>query len=266
MGDLPSTALDAAEPTEGGSAALLAVQATRIRVGTAGWGIPREAAAAFPGEGSVLERYGRVFDAVEINTTFKRVHRHETFERWASSVDADFQFVVKFPKAITHEARLVGVERPMRAFLEAAGALGRKLGPLLIQLPPSLVFDAAVFADFCARLRACGDYAVACEPRHASWFEPQIDDWLAERRIARVAADPALHPSAGAPGGWRGLSYYRLHGSPRVYYSAYQAQTLAALKERVAADGAKAVWCIFDNTASGAAAGNALALRSAFRR
>ena len=81
-----------------------------------------------------------------------------------------------------------------------------------------------------------------------------------------MAADPAPHPSAGAPGGWRGLSYYRLHGSPRVYYSAYQAQTLAALKERVAADGAKAVWCIFDNTASGAAAGNALALRSAFRR
>lgn len=108
---------------------MLAVQATRIRVGTAGWGIPREAAAAFPGEGSVLERYGRVFDAVEINTTFKRVHRHETFERWACSVDADFQFAVKFPKAITHEARLVGVERPMRAFLEAPAPWAASSGP-----------------------------------------------------------------------------------------------------------------------------------------
>ncbi|MDQ2861072.1 MAG: DUF72 domain-containing protein [Pseudomonadota bacterium] len=259
-------AFDAAEPLEGGSASLLAAQATRIRVGTAGWGIPRETATAFPGEGSVLERYGRVFDAVEINTTFRRVHRHETFERWASSVGVDFRFAVKFPKAITHEARLVGVEEPMRAFLEAVGVLGRKLGPLLVQLPPSLAFDARVFGIFCARLRACGDYVLACEPRHASWFEPRVDRWLAERRIARVAADPALHPGAGAPGGWRGLSYYRLHGSPRVYYSAYQARALADLEERMARDDAKANWCIFDNTALGAAAGNALALRAAIRR
>jgi len=265
MGNLRSTAIDAAEPAKGGDASLLAVRTARIRVGTAGWGIPRDVAASFPGEDSVLERYARVFDAVEINSTFTRTHRQETFERWAGSVGADFRFSVKFPKAITHEARLVGVERPVEAFLEAVGAMGSKLGPLLVQLPPSLVFDAHVFSIFCAHLRACGDYAVACEPRHASWFEPRIDDWLADRRIARVAADPALHPGAGAPGGWRGLSYYRLHGSPRVYYSPYQAAALAALKERLGRDEAVAVWCVFDNTASGAAAGNALTLEAALR-
>ncbi|MGI8840910.1 MAG: DUF72 domain-containing protein [Caulobacteraceae bacterium] len=232
------------------------------RVGTAGWGIPRAAAAAFAGGGSLLERYGRVFGAVEINSTFRRVHRKETFERWAGAVGADFRFSVKFPKAITHEARLRGVEEPLEAFLAATAGLGARLGPLLVQLPPSLAFDPAVFDSFLGRLRALGDPAIVCEPRHASWFEPWVDGWLADRRIARVAADPAPHPAAGAPGGWRGLSYHRLHGSPKIYYSPYPAGALAALRERLARDEAADAWCVFDNTASGAAAGDALALQA----
>ena len=236
------------------------------RIGTAGWGIPSAVAAAFPGGESLLERYGRVFDAVEVNSTFRRVHRRETFERWAGSVGADFRFSVKVPKAITHEARLHGVERPLETLLAATAGLGANLGPLLVQLPPSLVFDAAVFDIFRGRLRDLGDPALACEPRHASWFEPWVDDWLADRRIARVAADPALHPRAVAPGGWRGLSYYRLHGSPKVYYTPYNADALAALKERLARDEAGSVWCMFDNTASGAATSNALALKAALQQ
>ncbi len=235
------------------------------RIGTAGWGIPRAVATAFPDDGSLLERYGRVFDAVEINSTFRRVHRKETFERWAGAVGADFRFSVKVPKAITHEARLRGAEELLEAFMAAAAGLGANLGPLLVQLPPSLAFDAAVFDIFLRRLRALGDPALVCEPRHASWFEPWVDDWLADREVARVAADPALHPGAEAPGGWRGLSYYRLHGSPKVYYSSYDADALAALEGRLARDEAVAIWCVFDNTASGAAASNALALRATHR-
>lgn len=265
MGNLRSTAIDAAEPPKGGSAPSSGTHTARIRVGTAGWGIPRHVAGAFPSEGSLLERYGRVFDAVEINSTFKRLHRQDTFERWAGSVDADFRFSVKFPNAITHEARLIGVERPVEIFLEAVSALAPKLGPLLLQLPPSLAFDAHAFGGFCAHLRACGDYSIACEPRHASWFEPWIDRWLDDRQIARVAADPDPHPGAGTPGGWRGLSYYRLHGSPRVYYSPYQTDALTALNTRLRRDEAIAVWCVFDNTASGAAATNALALKADLR-
>jgi uncharacterized protein YecE (DUF72 family) len=238
----------------------------KVRIGTAGWGIPRDVATEFPGEGAVLERYARVFDAVEINTTFKRIHRPQTFERWAGSVAAGFEFAVKLPRAITHGARLTGVDEPLKTFLATLGALGPKLGPLLIQLPPSLVFDAGVFGAALDCVRARGDYEVACEPRHASWFEPKVDGWLAERQVARVAADPALHPGAGSPGGWRGLSYYRLHGSPRVYYSDYKPGALAALAERLARDRAGALWCVFDNTASGAAAGNALSLRAALTK
>jgi uncharacterized protein YecE (DUF72 family) len=91
-----------------------------------------------------------------------------------------------------------------------------------------------------------------------------VDRLLDKLRIARVAADPARVPGAGEPGGWRGLSYYRLHGSPRIYYSPYGSEALTDVANRLvrdAAAGAEA-WCIFDNTAAFAATGDALTTRS----
>jgi uncharacterized protein YecE (DUF72 family) len=89
-----------------------------------------------------------------------------------------------------------------------------------------------------------------------------VNDWLAGRRIARVAADPAPVPDAGEPGGWNRLAYYRWHGSPRIYYSDYNDAALGTLGRRLdeLRKGNVPTWCIFDNTASGAALGNALAL------
>ncbi|HYQ84885.1 MAG TPA: DUF72 domain-containing protein, partial [Rubrobacter sp.] len=105
---------------------------------------------------------------------------------------------------------------------------------------------------------------IACEPRHPTWFTPEADGLLETLEIARVAADPACVPAAAEPGGWRGVSYYRLHGSPRIYYSAYSDDYLASLAERIRADigEGRTVWCIFDNTTLGAATGNALDLAS----
>ena len=101
---------------------------------------------------------------------------------------------------------------------------------------------------------------MACEPRHASWFETEPAAIMAAHRIARVAADPARVLEAAEPGGWAGLVYHRLHGSPRMYFSSYDDAWLDALavRLRLAAATAHAVWCIFDNTAHGAAALNAL--------
>ncbi len=79
--------------------------------------------------------------------------------------------------------------------------------------------------------------------------------------MARVAADPARVAAAAEPGGWRGLTYYRLHGSPRTYYSAYSEEFLAPLASRLQAESEHPAWCIFDNTTLGAATGNALDLR-----
>jgi uncharacterized protein YecE (DUF72 family) len=235
----------------------------RIRIGCAGWTLPAELQQAFPGDGSHLQRYARVFSASEINSSFHRPHRPSTYQRWADSVSPDFAFSVKLPKAITHVARLAHPEAALDAFVAEAGTLGERLQCLLVQLPPSLGFDAAVADAFFAALRERHAGPVALEPRHASWFTPQVDGWLAERRVARVLADPVRHALGQAPGGWSGLVYLRLHGAPRVYYSSYEPQILQALALRIveAAQSGADVWCIFDNTAGQAAAGNALALQ-----
>jgi uncharacterized protein YecE (DUF72 family) len=234
-----------------------------VRIGTAGWGIPRAVADAFPPDGSILERYARVFNAVEINSTFYRSHRPATFERWAAAVPSGFRFSVKVPRSVSHEARLLDCKAPINAFLAEIASLGPTLGPLLLQLPPSLPFEARPAGEVCARLMQGDRHALCCEPRHVSWFTPQAEEWFARRGIARVAADPARHPGAGEPGGWRGLAYWRLHGSPRMYFSPYAPATLASLAARMSEGPAPEIWCVFDNTASGAAGADALALMHA---
>jgi uncharacterized protein YecE (DUF72 family) len=232
----------------------------RIRVGTAGWAIPARVAPEFPGDGSVLARYANVLNAVEINSTFYRPHQPKTFERWAATVPATFNFAVKTPRAVTHTARLRDSTETVEAFLDQISHLGPTLGPLLLQLPPSFAFDPQTVGPFCRVLGQDGRFRIVCEPRHVSWFTPEVDRWLAKRRIARVAADPARSPGAGEPGGWRGLSYYRMHGSPQMYYSAYRPGAVTSLQDHLERDSAGETWCIFDNTASGAALPNALAL------
>jgi len=230
----------------------------KAMIGTAGWSIPAQHVGAFPSEGSHLERYGRRFRTVEINSSFYRPHGPGTYQRWAATVPADFRFAVKMPKEITHTRRLADVAEPLIRFLGEVAALGEKLSPILVQLPPSLA-SRADLAGFFHDLRARFEGAIAFEPRHRIWFTDEVDHLLVELRIARVAADPAVVPRATEPGGWSGLRYYRLHGSPRMYYSAYPPETLDALAQRLAGyDGA--AWCIFDNTAEGAATHDAMML------
>jgi uncharacterized protein YecE (DUF72 family) len=237
-----------------------------IRIGTAGWAIPRVVATAFPSEGSALERYAKRFRGVEINSTFYRSHRPGTYARWGAATPPDFAFAVKLPRALTHLAKLVDCQAGLAAFLEELRPLGKKLGPLLVQLPPSLAYDPANAPRFFGALRELApEHLVACEPRHASWFERESDDLLAGFRVARVAADPGRHPLALQPGGWLGLEYHRLHGSPRMYYSAYGRAYLAALADRLSEAAAGPAWCMFDNTATGAAAANALELDELLR-
>ena len=233
-----------------------------LRIGTAGWTLPRAVAGAFPGAGSHLERYASRFTAAEINSSFYRQHRHATWVRWAAAVPAGFRFSVKVPRAITHDQRLVAADVLLDVFLDEVRGLGSRLGPLLVQLPPSLAFDADIASEFFATLRDRHDGDVACEPRHESWFGAEADAVLRDFRVARAGADPARWPTAAAPGGWSGLVYLRLHGSPRMYYSPYTPPQLAAVAAQLATPLASGVpcWCMFDNTTLGAATGDALAL------
>lgn len=238
-------------------------QATE-HIGCAGWAIPKRSADALPPPGSHLHRYARRFNAVEINSSFYRPHRRTTYERWADSVPDDFRFSVKVPKDITHKARLAGSAERLSAFLDEIAGLGDKLGPLLLQLPPGLAFDRPVADMFFDDLRQRFSGVVVCEPRNATWFGRAAAALLRKFEIGRVGADPASVPAAAKPAAYAGVCYYRLHGSPRVYYSAYASEELTALAARIQKETARGhdVWCIFDNTAEGAAQANALSLQA----
>jgi uncharacterized protein YecE (DUF72 family) len=228
-----------------------------IRIGTAGWAISSRYASQFRGAGTHLRRYSLVFNCAEINSSFYRPHMRKTYERWAASTPRSFRFSVKLPKLITHEQRLREPEAVLDRFANEVTGLGEKLGVVLVQLPPSLAFDEPVAGRFFAALAQRIYIPAVCEPRHRSWFTPEADAWLAERRIVRAAADPIPAPGAFDPGGWRGLTYIRLHGSPRMYYSAYEPPFISVLTRRLESQRVP-TWCIFDNTAEGAALGDAL--------
>ncbi|WP_407543593.1 DUF72 domain-containing protein (plasmid) [Deinococcus radiomollis] len=232
-----------------------------VYIGCAGWNVASGQRSLFGSGESVLERYATRLNAVEINSSFYRPHRHSTYQRWADTVPDAFRFSVKLPKAITHVARLHECGHLLSTFLGEAGGLGHKLGCLLVQLPPSLVFAPVLAHTFFQTLQQITSVPVVCEPRHPSWFTPETNEVLGESRIGRVAADPVVTGGAALPGGFGAAAYYRWHGSPRIYASSYDEETLQGLARTLHGRTAGEVWVIFDNTAFGAAVDNALTLR-----
>lgn len=236
--------------------------AAKIYVGTAGWSIPRTEQSRFPSGDSRLARYAKVLPAVEINSTFYRPHRAATFERWAANVPSEFRFAVKVPRTITHDQRLVNSAGLLEEFLSSLAPMGSQVGCLLVQLAPSLAFQARAARAFLVELRKRFDRGIAMEPRHRSWFDSRPDQLLNQYEVARVAADPPRGEGGSEPGGWRGLAYFRLHGAPRTYYSSYESDFLNALSDKLRDLRRSRIpsWCIFDNTALGAATNNAVSL------
>jgi uncharacterized protein YecE (DUF72 family) len=238
-------------------------RASDVRIGTAGWSIPRASAPRFDSAGTHLQRYSRWLRCAEINSSFYRPHAASTYAKWRDSTPPDFLFAVKMPRTITHELKLHDSREPLLAFLAQTDGLAQKRGPILVQLPPSLPFDASVVTQFLQLVRNVYAGPIVCEPRHATWFSSSVTSLLDRYRVSRVAADPSPVPAEVVPAGWPGVAYFRLHGSPRKYWSKYDDKYIAALAETVRnIPSAEGIWCVFDNTASGAALENAWELRA----
>lgn len=233
------------------------------KIGCAGWSIPSRYAAHFGPGDSALARYATRFEVAEIDSSFYRPHQRTTYARWAATVPSEFRFSVKLPRTISHDSGLVGVGPLLDRFLDEVGGLGRTLGALLLQLPPSLALDTRRAGSFFRALRRRTPVPVVCEPRHASWFSAQAEALLQRHAISRAAVDPARVAAAALPGGAQGWRYWRWHGSPRMYYSDYPDAALANLAAHLVQHPgqAQAPWVIFDNTAHGFAIANALRLK-----
>lgn len=234
-----------------------------VYVGCAGWNIPGDQKRYFNDCGSHLERYASRFNAVEINSSFYRPHRRATYERWADSVPEAFRFTVKMPKTITHIARLEGASDPLKAFLGEVAGLGMKLGCILIQLPPSFVFQPSTARNFFCLLREQTSATVVFEPRHATWSQSSAAKILRKYDVSMVDADPPV-PGNTEREQRKNFAYHRFHGAPRMYYSKYPRSAIRELANRIADE--KVAWCIFDNTALGHATENARELLKELRK
>ncbi len=232
------------------------------RIGCAGWTVPAVHRHLCEARENALARYASRFNAVEINSSFYRPHKRKTYAGWAQCVPEDFRFAVKLPKAITHVAKLQGGLDLMDAFVEEIAGLEHKLGVVLVQLPPSLAFNLAIAEEFFAEVRQRYQGPIAFEPRHPTWFDPALDDFYLSHGISRAGADPARVPAAADPAGDARVRYWRWHGSPRMYFSAYDDARLSALAThlRYSQDPARS-WVIFDNTGGGHAVADAARLQ-----
>jgi len=162
----------------------------KARVGTSGYNYPEWKGTFYPADlpaTRMLPYYAARFSTVEINATFYRMPNAKTLGGWAAATPEEFTFVLKAPKRITHDARLRGVDEPLRYFCETARTLGPKLGPLLFQLPPNFSKDTGRLGDLLFLLPP--DLRVAVEFRHASWFAEDVYELLRTRNAALCVAD-----------------------------------------------------------------------------
>ncbi len=223
-------------------------------VGTASWNIPKNALDAFPSEGTHLERYSRIFNAVEINTSFYKDHLAKSYSKWAAVTPENFRFSVKLNQRFTHTCEDAST-LDLSASLESIAYLEDKWRALLVQFPAGKNFNAGNMNKIYKIIRKRFDGIVAMEPRNLTWASKESLELMDEYNIIKVIADPEKCPgiSAGQE------KYYRLHGSPEIYRSNYEDDYLENLEHEL--NGIKQeAWCIFDNTTFGYATTNALTL------
>ncbi|QXJ19811.1 DUF72 domain-containing protein [Actinomadura graeca] len=224
-------------------------------VGTSGWQYGDWRGVLYPPglpQRRWLHRYAEVFGTVENNNAFYRLPARGTFEQWREATPPGFVMAVKASRFLTHMKRLRDPGEPVARLMDAAGGLGSKLGPVLLQLPPTLRCEPA-------RLQAClrcfpSGVRVAVEPRHPSWWTAEVRGVLERHGAALCWADRLGRPVTPL---WRTADwlYVRLHEGAASPRPSYGDRALRSWAERIAPGGDAYVY--FNNDPGGAAVRNA---------
>lgn len=212
-----------------------------------------------------LEFYANSFDTVELNVSFYRLPKRETFDGWRKRTPASFVFAVKGSRFITHIKKLKDCQEPLSLFFDHAGALGEKLGCVLWQLPPNLHADRDKLAGFCKLLKRADvpkGTRQAFEFRHQSWFTEEIYQVLRENNFSLCIAHSTRWPYQEVT--TADFIYLRFHGGEVLYGSNYSDKELAewASKARRWLGEGKDIFAYFNNDAHGYAVDNAIKLRT----
>jgi uncharacterized protein YecE (DUF72 family) len=211
-----------------------------LRVGTSGWAYDW---TEFYPRGLVkpdqLAFYATQFGSVEVNYTFYQLPTLTAYERWASDSPADFVFALKASRLITHVQRLSGVRGAWSAFLAHARALGGKLGPLLVQVPPSLQAEASRVHRFLRmthgleRELGLEGLRMAFEARHESWFERPVLTVLEKHGAALAFAHSTRFPYPVSEPLTSDFVYLRFHGPAEMCASPYGSAGLAPWAKKI---------------------------------
>jgi uncharacterized protein YecE (DUF72 family) len=225
-----------------------------VRIGTSGWQYRDWRGAFYPprlAQARWLEAYADAFATVESNNAFYRLPERHVFEAWAERTPDDFVMAVKMSRFLTHIRRLRDPDEPVQRFLDRAGGLGNKLGPVLIQLPPQFGADHDRLAATLERFP--GDMRVAVEFRHRSWFTDATRSLLERHGAALCLADRrGLQTPAWRTADW---TYLRLHEGRASPHPCYGRASLRTWVERLRDGwGADAeAWVYFNNDPRGCA-------------
>ncbi|HVN24714.1 MAG TPA: DUF72 domain-containing protein [Syntrophorhabdales bacterium] len=228
-----------------------------FHVGTSGWQYNHWKGVFYPQGLKAEERlqfYAQHLVTLELNVTFYRLVSQSTFQKWYDTVPLHFLFSVKMSRFITHIKRLNIDEEAMRRFMENVSVLKRKLGVILIQLPPSLKFDRARMNDFFSLLNLSHKYTV--EARDNSFVSDEFFSLLENHNIAWCIAESGgrypYQEALTAP-----FIYMRMHGSD--YSSSYTDEELRKMAAKIRG-WARETYVYFDNDVSGYAVKNAMTL------
>ena len=250
----------------------------RLLVGTSGWQYRDWRGPLYPAgvpQRRWLEYYASQYATVENNGSFYRLPARETFADWQARVPAGFVMAVKASRYLTHIRRLRDPAEPVARLLAAAAGLGDRLGPVLLQLPPTLPADPAALAqcltEFARHPRPAGGpggrVRVAVEPRHQSWWTGEVREVLAEHNAALCWADQLGRPVTPL---WRtaGWGYLRFHQGAARPWPRYGQQALRSWAARLAGawPATAEVYVYFNNDPGGAAIADSVAFAAAARR
>ncbi|TYK45010.1 DUF72 domain-containing protein [Actinomadura decatromicini] len=229
-----------------------------MRIGTSGWQYTDWRDVLYPHgvpQRRWLHHYADTFTTVENNNAFYRLPTHGTFENWRDATPEGFVMAVKASRYLTHMKRLHDSAEPVARLMDAARGLGDRLGPVLLQLPPTLRAEPD-------RLAACldrfpDDVRVAVEPRHPSWWTDETRAVLEHHGAALCWADRHGRPLTPL---WRTTDwlYLRFHEGPAEPWPRYDDATLRSWASELGPADSDA-YVYFNNDPGGAAVHDALA-------
>jgi len=237
-----------------------------VVIGTSGWQYRDWRERFYPPklpQRQWLEHYAAHFDVVEVNNAFYRLPERGTFEQWRERTPAGFRFAVKMSRYLTHVRRLRDPAEPVARFLGRADALGDKLGPVLLQLPPTLKAGLRALDETLAQFP--GHVRVAVEPRHDSWFTDDLHDLLKRHGATLSWADRRGRPLTPM---WHtaDFGYLRMHEGRARPWPHYGRTSLASWLERIGAAGVPETFVFFNNDPGGAAVADAATMAALARR